>query len=69
VLVAAGTGTLSRRRPADARDHGDAVLLVVSYSKVIEAHPEGGGAYSVARPISAAGRACWPRRRSSSTTC
>jgi amino acid transporter len=45
VLVAAGTGTLHDVVPVTLVITAMLVLLVVSYSQVIEAHPEGGGAY------------------------
>jgi amino acid transporter len=49
VLVAAGTGALQDVVPLTLVITAMLVLLVVSYSQVIEAHPEGGGAYSVAK--------------------
>jgi amino acid transporter len=49
VLVAAGTGALSFTVPLTLVITGMLVLLVVSYSQVIAAHPEGGGAYAVAK--------------------
>jgi amino acid transporter len=49
VLVAAGTGVLHDVVPLTLVITAMLVLLVVSYSQVIEAHPEGGGAYSVAK--------------------
>jgi amino acid transporter len=49
VLVAAGTGTLHDVVPLTLVITAMLVLLVISYSQVIEAHPEGGGAYSVAK--------------------
>jgi amino acid transporter len=49
VLVAAGTGALNDVVPLTIVITAMLVLLVVSYSQVIEAHPEGGGAYSVAK--------------------
>jgi len=49
VLVLAGTGTLHDVIPLTLVITAMLVLLVVSYSQVIEAHPEGGGAYSVAK--------------------
>ena len=69
VLVAAGVGALHVHVPLTLVITAMLVLLVVSYSQVIAAHPEGGGAYSVAKPTSAGGRACSRRRRWSSTTC
>ena len=46
------------------------VLLVVSYTQVIAAHPDGGGAYAVAkRNLGRWPAACSRRRRWSSTTC
>jgi amino acid transporter len=49
VLVAAGTGALSATVPLTLVIAGMLVLLVLSYSQVIAAHPDGGGAYAVAR--------------------
>jgi amino acid transporter len=49
VLVAAGTGALSATVPLTLVITGMLVLLVVSYTQVIGAHPEGGGAYAVAK--------------------
>jgi amino acid transporter len=49
VLVAAGTGVLHDVLPLTLVITAMLVLLVISYSQVIEAHPEGGGAYSVAK--------------------
>ncbi len=49
VLVTAGTGALHDVVPVTVVITAMLVLLVVSYSQVIEAHPEGGGSYSVAK--------------------
>jgi amino acid transporter len=49
VLVAAGSGALRFTVPLTLVITGMLVLLVVSYSQVIAAHPEGGGAYAVAK--------------------
>ena len=49
VLVLAGTGALHDVVPVTLVITAMLVLLVVSYSQVIDAHPEGGGAYSVAK--------------------
>jgi amino acid transporter len=49
VLVAAGTGALRFTLPLTAVITAMLVLLVVSYSQVIAAHPDGGGAYAVAK--------------------
>jgi amino acid transporter len=49
VLITAGTGALQYMVPLTIVIVAMLVLLVVSYSQVIEAHPEGGGAYSVAK--------------------
>ena len=49
VLVAAGSGALSFTFPLTLVITGMLVLLVVSYTQVIAAHPEGGGAYAVAK--------------------
>jgi amino acid transporter len=48
-LVAAGTGALSDVLPITLVITAMLALLVVSYTQVIAAHPEGGGAYSVAK--------------------
>jgi amino acid transporter len=55
-LIAAGTGALSATVPLTLVITAMLALLVVSYTQVIAAHPEGGGAYSVAK--SSLGR--WP---------
>ena len=49
VLVMAGTGAIHDVVPITLVITGMLALLVVSYSQVIEAHPEGGGAYAVAK--------------------
>ena len=49
VLVAAGTGALSATVPLTLVIAGMLVLLVLSYGQVIAAHPDGGGAYAVAK--------------------
>jgi amino acid transporter len=49
VLIAAGTGALRLTVPLTLVITGMLVLLVVSYSQVIAAHPDGGGAYAVAK--------------------
>ncbi len=49
VLVMAGTGALHDVVAITLVITAMLVLLVISYSQVIEAHPEGGGAYSVAK--------------------
>jgi amino acid transporter len=49
VLVMAGTGALKYTVPLILVIAGMLVLLVISYTQVIAAHPEGGGAYSVAK--------------------
>src|SRR2546421_13114755 len=49
VLVAAGTGALSATLPLTLVITGMLVLLVLSYGQVIAAHPDGGGAYAVAK--------------------
>jgi amino acid transporter len=49
VLIAAGTGALSATVPLTLVITAMLALLVVSYSQVIAAHPEGGGAYAVAK--------------------
>jgi amino acid transporter len=48
-LIAAGTGPVRDVLPITLVITGMLVLLVVSYTQVIAAHPEGGGAYSVAK--------------------
>jgi amino acid transporter len=49
VLVAAGTAALRFTIPLTLVITGMLVLLVISYTQVIAAHPEGGGAYAVAK--------------------
>ncbi len=49
VLVAAGSGALTYTLPLTLVITGMLALLVVSYTQVIDAHPEGGGAYAVAK--------------------
>jgi amino acid transporter len=49
VLVMAGTGALHWTLPLTLTITAMLVLLVISYTQVIAAHPEGGGAYSVAK--------------------
>jgi amino acid transporter len=49
VLVAAGTGALRFTVPLTLVITGMLALLVISYTQVIAAHPEGGGAYAVAK--------------------
>src|SRR5437763_7865004 len=48
-LVAAGTGALSAVLPIAVVITVMLAILVVSYTQVIAAHPEGGGAYAVAK--------------------
>ncbi len=48
-LIAAGTGALSAVLPIIAVITAMLAILVVSYTQVIAAHPEGGGAYAVAK--------------------
>jgi amino acid transporter len=48
-LVAAGTGALSAVLPIAVVITAMLAILVVSYTQVIAAHPEGGGAYAVAK--------------------
>jgi amino acid transporter len=48
-LLAAGTSALSALLPITLLITGMLALLVVSYTQVIAAHPEGGGAYAVAK--------------------
>jgi amino acid transporter len=49
VLVAAGASALQYTLPLTIVITAMLVLLVISYSQVIEAHPDGGGAYAVAK--------------------
>lgn len=49
VLVTAGVGALTDTLPLTLVITAMLVLLVVSYTQVIAAHPEGGGAYSVSK--------------------
>jgi amino acid transporter len=49
VLVLAGAGAVTDVLPVTAVITAMLVLLVISYSQVIAAHPEGGGAYAVAK--------------------
>lgn len=49
VLVIAGTSALRLTVPLTGVIVGMLVLLVISYTQVIAAHPEGGGAYAVAK--------------------
>ncbi len=49
VLVAAGVGALKDVVPLTAVITAMLVLLVISYTQVIAAHPDGGGAYAVAK--------------------
>ena len=49
VLIAAGASALSWTLPITLVITGMLVLLVISYSQVITAHPDGGGAYAVSK--------------------
>ena len=49
VLIAAGTSALTWTLPITLVITGMLVLLVISYSQVIIAHPDGGGAYAVSK--------------------
>ncbi len=49
VLVTAGTGALRFTLPLTLVITAMLALLVISYTQVISAHPEGGGAYAVAK--------------------
>ena len=49
VLVAAGTGAIRYSLPITVAITALLAVLVVSYGQVIAAHPEGGGAYAVAK--------------------
>jgi amino acid transporter len=48
-LIAAGTGALNAVLPITLVITAMLAILVVSYTQVIAAHPEGGGAYAVAK--------------------
>jgi amino acid transporter len=56
VLVLAGAGAVTKVVPVTIVITVMLVLLVISYTQVIAAHPEGGGAYSVAK----ASLGAWP---------
>jgi amino acid transporter len=56
VLILAGAGAITHVVPLTVVIVVMLVLLVVSYTQVIDAHPEGGGAYSVAK----ANLGAWP---------
>ncbi|MBV6700393.1 APC family permease [Kitasatospora aureofaciens] len=49
VLIAAGTGALNAALPITVAITVLLAVLVVSYSQVIAVHPDGGGAYAVAK--------------------
>jgi amino acid transporter len=49
ILMTAGAGALRWTIPLTLVITGMLVLLVISYTQVIAAHPEGGGAYAVAK--------------------
>jgi amino acid transporter len=49
VLIMAGTGALRFTLPLTLVIVAMLALLVISYTQVIEAHPDGGGAYAVAK--------------------
>jgi amino acid transporter len=49
VLVAGGASALSYTLPVTLVITGMLVLLVISYTQVIAAHPDGGGAYAVSK--------------------
>jgi amino acid transporter len=49
VLIVAGTGALRLTVPLTLAITAMLVLLVISYTQVIAAHPNGGGAYAVAK--------------------
>src|SRR6476661_1014573 len=49
VLVTAGAGALKYTLPLTLVIAGMLAILVLSYSQVIAAHPDGGGAYAVAK--------------------
>jgi amino acid transporter len=49
VLVAAGAGAIKWTLPIALVITGMLVLLVISYTQVIVAHPDGGGAYAVSK--------------------
>ncbi len=49
VLITAGTGALNATLPVTLVIAGLLAVLVVSYGQVIAVHPDGGGAYAVAK--------------------
>src|SRR5690242_6193973 len=49
VLVAAGAGAVKYTLPVTLVITGLLVILVISYTQVITAHPDGGGAYAVSK--------------------
>ncbi|GAA1905303.1 APC family permease [Streptantibioticus ferralitis] len=49
VLIAAGTGALTSTLPVTLVITGLLAVLVISYCQVIAVHPDGGGAYAVAK--------------------
>ncbi|MGW7578156.1 APC family permease [Streptomyces sp. NPDC054765] len=49
VLIAAGTGALTATLPVTLVIAGLLAVLVISYGQVIAVHPDGGGAYAVAK--------------------
>ncbi|MBV8991545.1 MAG: APC family permease [Solirubrobacterales bacterium] len=49
VLITAGTGAVSDVVPLTIVITAMLVLLVISYTQVIDAHPDGGGSYAVAK--------------------
>jgi amino acid transporter len=49
VLVAAGAGAVHYTLPVTLVITGMLVILVISYTQVITAHPDGGGAYAVSK--------------------
>ena len=69
VLVTAGTSALRFTVPLTLVITGMLVLLVVSYSQVIAAHPDGAVRTRSRNAIWGGGRACWRRGRWSSTMC
>ena len=68
VLAVAGAGALHLVLPITAAIVALLAILVFSYRQVIDAYPGGGGAYAVSLHNFGPRAACWPPRRSSSTT-
>lgn len=69
ILVAAGTGAISYSLPITVAITVLLGVLVISYGQVIAAHPEGGGAYAVAKADLGSAVSQLAAASSSSTTC